>query len=193
MRSVSAADDTPDGVDSVRLAWPSEAGTVAALQRRAWAAALPPAVRQWLLDEIDEDEMTQAWADVIQRPPRARQRVLVALQGPRMVGFATVVPAQDADADAGDDGEIDQFWIDPPAQGRGHGSRLLNACADTLRADGFTRARWWLGSKDDALRRFLEAAGWAPDGGRREIGSDDGTVRLEQVRLHTELGTDQVG
>lgn len=178
-----------DGMDSVRLAWPSEAGAIAALQRRGWAANLPPAVGRSLLDGVDEQEMTRAWAAVIARPPNARQRVLVALQGPRVVGFATVVPAQDADAGA--DGEIDQFWIDPPAQRRGHGSRLLNACADTLRADGFERARWWLASEDDGLRRFLSAAGWAPDGSRREIGSEDGTARLKQVRLHTTLGSDQ--
>ena len=51
------------------------------------------------------------------------------------------------------DGEIDQFVIDPPAQRRGHGSRLLNACADTLRSDGFREASWWVGSEDDVLRR----------------------------------------
>jgi hypothetical protein len=45
-----------------------------------------------------------------------------------------------------------------------------------------------VGTEDDVLRRFLLAAGWATDGASREIGSDDGSLRLKQVRLHTDLG-----
>ncbi len=36
--------------------------------------------------------------------------------------------------------------------------------------------------------RFLTASGWAADGASREIGSDDESLRLKQVRLHTDLG-----
>jgi GNAT superfamily N-acetyltransferase len=184
--------DPPALADSVRLAWPAEAEAIAALQRRGWAATLPPEVADPLLDGVDVAEMTQAWAAVLGRPADARQRVLVAVDGSvgdgRPVGFATTVPAQDDDAEPGVDGEVDQFWIDPPAQRRGHGSRLLNACADTLRADGFRRARWWVSTADDVLRAFLTGAGWAPDGAHREIGSEDGAVRIRQVRLHTDLG-----
>ena len=82
------------------------------------------------------------------------------------------------------------FVVDPAAQHRGHGSRLLNACADTLRADGFGRACCWVNADDDALHRFLTAAGWAADGATREIGPEDESVRLKQVRLHTNLAAD---
>jgi len=97
------------------------------------------------------------------------------------------MPGQDDDADQSVDGAIEVFVVDPAAQHRGHGSRLLNACADTLRADGFDRARCWVNASDDALRRFLIAAGWAADGATREIGPEDESVRLKQVRLHTNL------
>ena len=97
------------------------------------------------------------------------------------------MPGEDDDADPGMDGAIDLFVVDPAAQHRGHGSRLLNACADTLRADGFGRAGCWVNTEDDALRRFLTAAGWAADGATREIGPEDESVHLKQVRLHTNL------
>jgi ribosomal protein S18 acetylase RimI-like enzyme len=87
------------------------------------------------------------------------------------------------------EGAIDQFVVDPAAQHHGHGSRLLNACADTLRADGFVRACCWVNADDEALRRFLSSAGWAADGARREIGSDDETLRLKQIRLRTDLAS----
>ena len=173
--------------DSVRLAWPGEAAAIAELQRRAWSDLLPPEVAAAVLGGVTVEEMTEAWHQAVTRPPQARYRVLVAVEQDRVVGYATTVPAQDPDADPAGDGEVQEFAIDPPARHRGHGSRLVNACADTLRADGFRRARWWVGAEDEPLRRFLGAAGWAPDGSTREIGPDDETLRLQQVRLHTDL------
>ena len=140
-----------------------------------------------MLGRLVVEEMAAAWLAAITRPPRASYRVLVAVDQQRVVGFATTVPSPDDDAEEGRDGEVEQFVVDPVAQHRGHGSRLLNACADTLRADGFGRASWWVAATDDDLRRFLTAAGWAADGASREIGLEDGSVRLKQVRLQTDL------
>lgn len=179
--------------DSVRLAWPTEAPAVSAVQRRGWLG-LPGPLAESLLAGVDEATMVRAWEQVIARPVDARHRVLVAVAGDgRVVGFATTGPSTDSDAEAGADGEVDQFWVDPAAQGRGHGSRLLNACADTLRADGFTHARWWVLAADTALRGFLTGAGWEPDGASRTIGDEAGTVRIEQLRLHTSLDPETGG
>jgi len=182
----------PEGAglaDSVRLAWPAEAVSISELQRRSWATQWPADLAERMLASMTMEEMTQAWHRAITRPPGATSRVLVAVSGSgRVVGFATTTPSADEDAKAGVDGEIDQFVIDPPAQRRGHGSRLLNACADTLRSDGFREASWWVGTEDDVLRQFLLAAGWAADGASREIGSEDESLRLKHLRLHTDLG-----
>jgi GNAT superfamily N-acetyltransferase len=187
-----------EGPDSVRLALPLEAAAIARIQRSGWQQRLD-ATAAAVLAEVELDAMVEAWHRAITRPPEARFRVLVALSaaGPasgapadRVVGFAATGPCTDADADAAD-GEIQEFLIDPPAQRRGHGSRLLHACIDTLRADGFRRARWWLEAADDPLRVFATTAGWEPDGAFRELGVDDDDhpeVRLKQVRLHTAIG-----
>jgi GNAT superfamily N-acetyltransferase len=172
--------------DSVRLALPGEATAIAGLQRRAWSE-LPAPTAAALLAQAGLDEMSQAWERAITRPPQARFRVLVAVAEHRVVGFATTVPSPDPDATEGEDGLVDEFVVDPPAQRRGHGSRLLHACVDTLRADGFSRATWWVASTDDVLRAFLTQAGWAPDGGWREIGTEDESVRLKQIRMHTDI------
>ena len=64
-------------------------------------------------------------------------------------------------------------------------------CVDTLRADRFTRATTWLTSTDDARREFLVGSGWAADGAHRELDlHGDGSVRVKQVRLHTDLRED---
>ncbi|MET0695598.1 MAG: GNAT family N-acetyltransferase [Propionibacteriaceae bacterium] len=177
----------PTVADSVRLALPGEAGAIADIQRRTWSAQLPTATAEAMLAEMAVEQMTELWQAAITRPPQAQFRVLVATQQHRVVGFATTIPSPDPDAQAGQDGLVDEFVVDPPAQRRGHGSRLLHACVDTLRADGFVRATRWVASTDDITRHFLTEAGWAPDGGWREIGTEDDAVRLKQIRLHTDI------
>ena len=173
--------------ESVRLAWPAEAVAIAEVQRRSWATQ-PPEIADVLLGSIDTDGMTESWHAAIVRPPQARFRVLVAVENERVVGFATTMPGQDPDLDESADGQIGELEVDPSAQHRGHGSRLLNASIDTLRADGFRRAVCWISALDEARRRFLVEAGWSADGSWTEIGTEEASVRLKQIRLHTDLG-----
>ncbi len=173
--------------DSVRLALPTEAAAIAALQRRSWSAALPDPAAAQLLESVNLAAMTESWAAAIHRPPLAQFRVLAALSDQRVTGFAAIGPSDDPDAEPGADALVAEFMIDPIARGQGHGSRLLNALADTLRADGFTRATWWVSSTDDALRGFLTESGWAADGAHTEIGMDTAGPTLRLLRLHTAL------
>lgn len=180
----------PQTNDHVRLALPGEAAAIAEIQRRVWAAEPDGGPGRQLLGRLDADAMAELWSRAILAPPAARYRVLVALADTRVVGFAATAPSADADADPSADGAVEELAIDPVARRRGHGSRLLNACADTLAADGFRRARCWVPAQDDELRRFLTTAGWAADGAHREIGPEDDSLRLKQVRLHTSLADD---
>ena len=172
---------------SVRLAWPDESPSIAELQRRSWAVQWPAELAEVMLASASLADMIDAWRSAIERPPEAAFRVLIATDGERVVGFATTMPSQDDDADRARDGAIDAFVVDPVAQHQGHGSRLLNACADTLRTDGFVGASCWVNADDETFRRFLIAAGWALDGATREIGPEDESVRLKELRLHTSL------
>mgnify|MGYP001198505771 CR=1 FL=1 len=172
-------------IDSVRLALPGEAASIAAIQRRGWEQT-QPAIADQLLRSIDLGAMTSAWTGAIVRPPLAEYRVLVAVAGDRVVGFAAVGPSDDPDAVAGEDALVAEFVVDPQAQRAGHGSRLLNAVADTLRADRFVRASWWVGVADDALRQFVTGSGWDADGAHRELEAPDG-ARVKHVRLATTL------
>ncbi|SPF69233.1 Acetyltransferase (GNAT) family [Propionibacterium ruminifibrarum] len=163
-----------------RLAMADEAERIAELQAGAWA-------RAGLAAQLpDPAAMSAAWLSAIVAPPLATYRVLVATaQDHRTVlGFAAIGPSEDPDADP-TDAVVGEFVIG--RTGRGHGSRLLNAVVDTLRADGFERATWWVPTTDDDLRAFLTGSGWAPDGAHREIGPEDGSTSLRQVRLHTAI------
>jgi GNAT superfamily N-acetyltransferase len=171
---------------SVRVAWADDAPAIAAVQARAWKSyseLLPIAV----VARIDADAFAATWREAIATPPSARHRVLVALERNTVVGFAATAPSDDPDAEPGD-GEVVAFHVDPDATGAGHGSRLVSAVADTLRADGFSHARMWLIAGDDAVRGFLEPAGWAADGAHRQLDlTGDGIATLRQLRLQTDL------
>jgi ribosomal protein S18 acetylase RimI-like enzyme len=176
---------------SVRTAWSADADPIAAVQIRAWRQAYAGVLPADVLDSLDHAAFAAQWTQAITRPAQARTRVLVALDRTDVVGFALTAVADDPDADPARDGQVAEFVVDPGHQRAGHGSRLIQACADTLRADRFTRATIWLTSTDDALRGFLSEAGWATDGAHRELDlTGDGSTLVKQVRLHTDLATD---
>lgn len=178
---------SPTADVSVRVAWADDAPAIAELQLRTWqeqyADVLPP-------DALPRDigAAAAAWQSSLSRPPDARNRVLVALERNRVVGFAILAPASDPDCDPVSDAELMELTVAPDERGKGHGSRLLQAAADTMQADRFTRAVLWAIADDDALRTFLTDAGWAADSAHRGLDFDGtGATIVKQVRLHTSL------
>ena len=172
---------------SVRVGWADDAAAIAGLQLRMWRDAYADLLPEEALPE-DTETAAAAWHRSLTRPPDARNRVLVALERNRVVGFAITSPATDPDCDPVADAELSELTVDPAERGKGHGSRLLQACAETMQADHFRRAVLWAIASDDALRGFLASAGWAPDTAHRELDLDGtGGTRVKQVRLHTAL------
>lgn len=184
----SPASSRPSADVSVRVAWGDDAAAVAAVQVRAWRQEYADLLPDEVLATLDADAFAEAWHASLAKPKDARNRVLVALERNTVRGFAVTGPAGDPDTDPVADGELVELTVDPDQVRHGHGSRLLQACAETLRADRFVRATTWLNSTDDVRRTFLTEAGWAPDGAHRELDlHGDGSVRVKQVRMHTDL------
>ena len=174
---------------SCRVAWADDAPAIAAVQVRAWRTSYADVLPAEFLEAFDVEVVAQGWRASLQAPPDARNRVLVALERNLVTGFAITGPAGDPDRDPVADGEVTDLTVDPHKRGAGHGSRLMQACVDTLRADRFQRAVTWVVASDDVLRGFLDGAGWGADGAHRELDLDgSGAVRVKQVRLHTDLG-----
>lgn len=181
----------PSADVSVRVAWADDAEAVAAVQVRAWRSEYADLLPADLLDTLDPTALAATWREALSRPKDARNRVLVALERNAVRGFAVTSPSDDPDADPVADGEVAELTVDPDHTRHGHGSRLLQAAVDTLRADRFRRAVLWLNSTDDARRAFLTGAGWAADGAHRELDlHGDGAVRVKQARLHTDVTDD---
>jgi ribosomal protein S18 acetylase RimI-like enzyme len=142
---------------SVRPAVPGDEDAVTRIQVDAWrtthADTLGGAV-----DALDTAVMRRRWADAISSPPGPGFAVLVALDGPRVVGFAAVGP-----------GQVMALEVSPDARQGGHGSRLLAAAVDRLRTDGADEMVTWVLDGDDARERFLSQSGLGPDGTERAL------------------------
>jgi len=157
----------------------------------SWRAGYVGVVPGSLLAELTGDEaqgvFRDRWRDAVTNPPTSRHRVLVAVEANvdrAVAGFASVGPATDSDRWPGTDAGLYELRVMPELTGRGHGSRLLHAVADTLVKDGFHTVDTWVLEADSVLSGFLSAAGWAADGARAEL--DLGTG-VPVVRMHTAI------
>ncbi|MDH2416807.1 GNAT family N-acetyltransferase [Nocardioides sp. CER19] len=179
---------SPTSDVSVRVAWAEDAPAIAALQLRSWQQRYAGLLTASELPSGPEavEAATAAWRASLVKAADARQRVLVALAHADVVGFVMTGPATDPDCEPMRDGVVEELTVDPSRLREGHGSRLLQAAADTLVADRFTRAVCWVPSTDDDLRGFLTGAGWVPDGAHRTLESPSGKP-LKEIRLHVAL------
>ena len=173
---------------SCRVAWADDAEAMAAVQVAAWRQRYVDVLPTEVLDSLDATTIAAGWHAALAKPTDARNRVLVALERNTVRGYVVTSPATDPDLDPIADGELADLTVAPDATGQGHGSRLLHAAIDTMRADHFGRALVWTAAADDPLRAFYADAGWEPDGAHRTLDlTGDGTVQVKQVRLHCSI------
>jgi GNAT superfamily N-acetyltransferase len=179
----------------VRPARPEDAGEIARIQLTTWRTAYRRLFPAHVLANVDEEYLTRGWLQAITESPSERHRVLIAIeQGETSytVGFAAGGPA-DEHALAPEEGPlgaevaaITDLLVEPRWGRRGHGSRLLAACVDLWREDGFKSAVAWVFDADDVMHRFLGSTGWEPDGATRALDVDD--MLVPQLRMHVALG-----
>lgn len=179
---------------SVRTGRPNDTPAIGAVQAETFAASYADILPAQALDQFHPDVFARVWRDSISAPPTPSHRVLVACAGDQVVGFAAIGPGEQAGEDVGDDssgraGEVFLICVHSAARRTGHGSRLLNASADTLTAAGFASMSCWVLAQDEDSRAFATAAGLVPDGAFRErvVSPEGETVR--EVRLVASLGT----
>jgi ribosomal protein S18 acetylase RimI-like enzyme len=172
----------------VRAARPEDIERIGELQAQAWRAAYAGLLPAQTLDALQPAELAAAWEASLTAPPTPRHRVLSAYDADGVVGFCAFGPATDRDLEPDVDADLGALVVAGGSRHSGHGSRLLAAAVEHLTADGFSRAHMWLAEADAQLTAFLTGAGWAPDGARRTLDlQGDGTVLIEQSRLHTDI------
>ncbi|WBB47056.1 GNAT family N-acetyltransferase [Verrucosispora sp. WMMA2044] len=183
----------------VRPARPEDAAEIARIQLATWRVAYRRLLPRDVLDDLDEASLAERWDAAVRQPPGDTHRVLVAVEQAEqsyLVGFAASGPAdaealapnEPADALGADVVAVTDLLVEPRWGRRGHGSRLLAASVDLWRESDFDRAVAWVFEGDQASRKFLTTAGWAPDGAGRALDVDD--MLVPQLRLHVAVPTE---
>jgi GNAT superfamily N-acetyltransferase len=148
---------------SVRPAVAGDEHAIADIQLAAWRTSHTEVLGAEVIADLDHDAFAAGWQAAIATPPGPGHRVLVACDGPRVVGFVALRPLGESA------GEIVALEVWPAAQKGGHGSRLLAAAVDLLREDGVVQIGTWVLEGDAAREQFLGAAGLGPDGVERAL------------------------
>jgi GNAT superfamily N-acetyltransferase len=174
---------------SVRPARAEDAAAIAGVQLVTWRTAYRSLLPAAVLDDWDEPAAVEAWRSAVLAPPTPGHGVLVALDGAAVAGFAAYGPAELAEGEHplpdGPTDELTTLLVEPRWGRRGHGSRLLAAVVDHAVGSGVGRLQMWLPADDAVTARFLDGAGWAPDGWVRTL--DTGSSTIRQLRWHTLL------
>lgn len=176
---------------SVRTGRPNDAPAIGAVQAETFAAEYREILPVEAIEQFHPDAFARVWRDSLAAPPSTAHRLMVACAGDQVVGFVAMGPTDDTDSAAPERaGEIFVLCVHSAARRAGHGSRLLNAAADTLTAGGFTAMTCWILADNPAAQAFGAAAGLTPDGAWRDrvVAPDGATVR--EVRLVAHLGTE---
>ncbi|MSW80409.1 MAG: GNAT family N-acetyltransferase [Actinobacteria bacterium] len=181
----------PSMPTGARLARTSDVDDIAAVQVRAWHQAYAGVLPESVLADLDPMHLASAWASGILNPPTTRHRLIVAIDGTSgadtVVGYAAIGPSSDPDCiDNPGTAELLALVVDPDYERQGHGSRLMAAAVEYLRADGSTEANTWVPVLDEPRRAFLLSCGWGPDSAYRDIEAEGRIIR--EVRLATVLG-----
>jgi GNAT superfamily N-acetyltransferase len=154
---------------SVRPAVAGDETVITTVQVAAWRVAHAGVLGAGVLDLLDERAMTASWRVAITAPPGPGYRVLVACDGPRVVGVAAGAPVTADQAEEAPGGLLISLEVRPADQRAGHGSRLLAAVVDQLRADGADQLATWVLVGDEAREQFYREAGLGPDGAVRRL------------------------
>jgi ribosomal protein S18 acetylase RimI-like enzyme len=173
---------------SVRPAGIADVTELARIQRDTWQSAYRTLLPKSVLQALDVEALAEGWRAAVSSPPSTRHHVLVASEGPALVGFAAFGPdtdALEADPDVEHTAAITLLLVEPRWGRRGHGSRLLAAVADTAREQHSTRLIAWVPVSDAASLSFYRSAGWEADGLQRTL--DTGSGVINELRLHAAL------
>jgi GNAT superfamily N-acetyltransferase len=135
----------------IRRATPDDADAIAAVQARAWRHAYADIV------EAERMPVPEHQAPRFAEHIAGGGEVHVWDEDGRVVGFAAL-----------DGNELRAIYVDPPAQGAGVGSALLEAAVGGLRAAGHGEAFLWTFEANGLARAFYERHGWELVPGRQE-------------------------
>jgi GNAT superfamily N-acetyltransferase len=166
------------GVMVIRVGRVSDAAGIGLVHVRSWQTAYEGLMPQEYLNGLDPVRRGSHWARRLGDTPQPGQVVLIADVDGAVVGFASLGPSRDDDAQGV--GELYAIYLLPGCWGQGLGRDLMTASLQTMHRAAFTEATLWVLNTNERARRFYTASGWTLD----EVTRQDDThgFPLNEVR-----------
>jgi ribosomal protein S18 acetylase RimI-like enzyme len=164
---------------TIRPAAPEDAEAVERLRLAGWQTAYRGIISDAYLDGLAVDV------------PRRRRhletlpegfRAGVAIADGCVVGWVAAGPCRDLDRPGPQQGEIFACYVHPDWWRKGTGRLLMEHALEALAEDGRDDVTLWVLEANDRARRFYEAFGFAPDGGRKLLGFGESVPELRYRR-----------
>ncbi|QHT56275.1 GNAT family N-acetyltransferase [Cellulomonas sp. H30R-01] len=162
---------------TVRAAGAADAAAIAAVHVRSWQEAYAGIVPADYLASLDVDARARDWQGYLAHGAEDRVRTWVAEAGGQIIGFISVGPARDEDANRGDR-EIYSIYLDPGTWGHGVARDLMRTVLSEV--GDRTRVSLWVLAANERARHFYRRHGFQADGVERY--DDVGGAELLEVR-----------
>lgn len=143
---------------TIRTATPDDARSIARVHIASWREAYAGIVPDEYLSSLDLDARERHWTDLLSDGVRTTWLAEIAR---RTVGFASIGPNRDEDAEPGDL-ELYAIYLDPEAWGRGVARDLMRTLLNEVPPT--TPVSLWVLADNDRARHFYRRHGFAPDG-----------------------------
>lgn len=167
----------------LRAATLDDAAEMGVFHVRAWQQAYRGQMPDEFLAQLDPVERAGIWRRVL-GDPTIDADVILALDGPAIVGLLSSGAWNEADAEPGV-GELAVMYAAEAYWGRGVGPALHDRAIGSFTARGFTEAVLWVLDSNARAIRFYEREGWKPDGESRP--DTFGGITVNDVRYRRRL------
>ncbi len=147
-------------MSGLRRAGVTDAAAIAEIDVRAWWHGYRSFLDEQRLSERIVEDQTLHWSERL-RGGGLGETWALEVAG-RIAGYSSFGPGGDPDAKAGT-GELLALYVDPPAQGGGAGTLLLEHAHGRLAELGFDAATLWTFEANGLARAFYERHGWVLD------------------------------
>jgi RimJ/RimL family protein N-acetyltransferase len=149
---------------TIRAAVEADAAAIARVHVRSWQEAYEGIVPVEHLASLDPVARAVEWTQFLRNGPHDRVRTWVAEVPAGVVGFISMGPARDEDADRGDH-EIYSIYLEPGAWGQGVARELLRMVIGEV--GGRSPLSLWVLAANDRARHFYRRNGFQADGTER--------------------------
>lgn len=171
---------------TLREARPEDAEAIAAIHIGSWQAAYRHLLPAAYLDSLSAQlsRRTSQWR---QRTATTGHGVLVAQDGPEVVGWIASERLSRDEGASSSTGEIQAIYLAPEHWRRGLGRRLIAAALQDLARQGCGEATLWVLQGNEQAVAFYRTLGFDAEPAATQV-IERGGVRLVEQRYRRELG-----